>query len=510
MLNQAQKQEGVMRTLTHIIDNTQVTGSPGGTSFNPATGQTVADVPYADQTLVDQAVASSKKAFETWSQTPPPARAKIMFKFRNLVVEHMDEIAQLIAEEHGKNITESKGSIERGLEVLEFACGIPVHLKGDFSENVGRKVDVHAFRQPLGVCVGISPFNFPAMIPLWMAPIAIACGNTFIIKPSEKNPSAPQRLVELAHEAGLPEGVMNLVHGGKDAVNGLITHKDVAAISFVGQTSTAKYVQETAMKHGKRIQAFGGAKNHMVVMPDADLDQTVNALLGAGFGSAGERCMAISVAVIVGDEMADKVVSALKPKVEALKIGAYTEEGAEMGPLISKEHLEKVRSYIESGIQEGADLVVDGRGYKHPTHAQGYFLGGCLFDHVKPNMKIYTDEIFGPVLSVVRVKTYEEALELTSSHPYGNGTAIFTRDGDCARDFIHRVQVGMVGVNVPIPVPSASHSFGGWKDSIFADHGMHGMEGVRFFTKLKTTTSRWPSGIRQGVEFSLMTTETVR
>lgn len=500
-----------MRELTHIINGQKIKlNGKIGVSLNPAIRQEVAKIPYGGKEEVDQAVASALRAFESWAQTPPPVRAKILFKYRNLIVENMDSLATLIAEEHGKNITESKGSIERGLEVLEFACGIPVHLKGEFLENVGKKIDVHAFRQPLGVCVGISPFNFPAMIPLWMAPIAIACGNTFIIKPSEKDPSAPHRLVELAHEAGLPEGVMNVVHGSKDAVNALITHPDVAAVSFVGQTATARYIQETATAHGKRVQAFGGAKNHMVIMPDADLNQVVEALLGAGFGSAGERCMAISVGVVVGDQTADKIVEALIPRVKGLKIGPYTDPKAEMGPLISQDHYEKVLNYVNQGVNEGADLVVDGRDFKHPIHPEGFFMGGCLFDRVTPTMKIYQEEIFGPVLCIVRAKDYEEAIGLASTHPYGNGTAIFTRDGDCARDYVHRVQVGMVGVNVPIPVPSAAFSFGGWKDSIFAEHGMHGQEGIRFFTKLKTTTSRWPSGIRKGVEFSLMTTETVR
>lgn len=478
-----------------------------GQVVNPATGEIIRHVAFADEAAVEQAVVKAKAAFPEWAAKPAATRGRILAKFYALIEENEDRLAELVSEEHGKSLAESKGSIARGLDVLEFASGISSHLKGDFTENIGRKIDSYAVRQPLGVCVGITPFNFPVMVALWTSSVALACGNTFILKPSERNPSAAELLGELALEAGMPEGVFSVVNGDKEAVNALLVHDDVEAVTFIGQTSTAKYIQKTAIAHGKRVQAFGGAKNHMVVMPDADVNQTVNALLGAGYGSAGERCMAISVAVIVGDEMADKVVGQLAEKVKNLKIGPYTDPEAEMGPLITAEHLKRVKGFVDTGVEEAAELVVDGRQFEVPMFEGGHFMGGCLFDHVTPDMQIYKEEIFGPVLCVVRVKTYEEALHLASSHPYGNGVAIFTRDGDCARDFSQRVQVGMVGVNVPIPVPAGHYSFGGWKQSAFADIGMHGMEGVRFYTKMKTVTSRWPSGVREGVEFSLMTTE---
>ncbi len=496
-----------MTNYPHLINGQEIPGSSKESLpiTNPSTENPLGYVPLANQADVNLAVAAAKEALPAWADTPPAARAKILFRWRQLIDDHLDELAHLISQEHGKSKIEAVGSIQRGADVLEFACGIPSALKGEFSSNVGRQVDSYSMRQPVGVVAAITPFNFPAMIPLWIGSVAIACGNTVVLKPSERTPSAALFLAKLALKAGLPKGVLNVLHGAKDAVNGLLTHPDVAAISFVGQTSTAKYVQATAIAHGKRVQAFGGAKNHALVMPDADMDSTVDAILGAAYGSAGERCMAISVAVAVGDATADALIEKLSPKIKALKIDAPTNAAAEMGPLITKEHHTKVRAFIDTGIKEGASLVIDGRDIC--SGKRGYFLGGCLFDHVKTNMSIYQDEIFGPVLCVVRVQSYEEGLALINNHSYANGVAIFTRDGDSARDFCHRIQVGMVGVNVPIPVPVGFHSFGGWKDSVFADHGMHGMEGVRFFTKLKTITSRWPSGIRQGVEFSLPTVE---
>lgn len=492
-----------MHSYSHFINGQEVNGSQCATLpvINPSTGHALGSLPLAGTTEVDLAVNAAKKALSSWSETPPAVRAKILFRWRHLIEENQEEIATAICEEHGKSKTEALGSIGRGVDVLEFACGIPSALKGEFSANVGRTVDSYSIRQPVGVVGAITPFNFPAMIPLWICSVAIACGNTVVLKPSERTPSAALMLAKLALQAGLPAGVFNVIHGSKEAVNGLLTHPEVNAISFVGQTSTAKYVQQTAIAHGKRVQAFGGAKNHALVMPDADIDSTVDAILGAAYGSAGERCMAISVVVAVGHQTADRLVAKLSPKIKDLKIGAPTDVTAEMGPLISQDHLSRVSSYLEQGEKEGAKLIIDGR--KHACPKTGFFLAGSLFDHVRPSMTIYQDEIFGPVLCVVRVSSYEEGLHLINGHPYANGVAIFTSDGDSARDFCQRVQVGMVGVNVSIPVPVGFHSFGGWKNSVFADHGMHGMEGVRFFTQLKTITSRWPSGIRQGVEFSL-------
>lgn len=496
----------------HFINGETFLGSPQewGDIIDPSTGNAIAQVAYATKEDAHEAVQAAQIAFTAWSDTPPASRAKILFRWRQLLEDNQQEIITHISREHGKSATEALGSLMRGLDVLEFSCGIPTHLKGDFSANVGRSVDSFSLRQPVGVVAVITPFNFPVMVALWCTSVAIACGNTVILKPSEKNPSTALLLATLADKAGLPKGVLNILNGTQEAVNGLITHPDVAAVSFVGQTSTAKYIQETAIRHGKRVQAFGAAKNHALVMPDADLVQTVDAIIGAAYGSAGERCMAISVVVAVGDTTADHLVRHIAQKAKILKIGSpFDDQGkdsqAEMGPLISHSHKEKVLSYIQKGITEGATLVLDGRTQEIPS--TGYFLGGSLFDHVMPEMSIYQDEIFGPVLCVVRVKSYEEGLQLINNHPYANGVAIFTRDGDCARDFCHRIQVGMVGVNVPIPVPVGYHSFGGWKSSSFADHGMHGMEGIRFFTKLKTVTSRWPSGIRSGIEFSLPTVE---
>src|SRR5688572_19401860 len=428
-----------------------------------------------------------------------------MHKFKELCEEHIDELAKIITDEHGKVLSDAKGEVIRGIEVVEFACGGPHLLKGEVTENVGTNVDSHSLRQPLGVVAGITPFNFPVMVPMWMFPVAIACGNTFILKPSERDPSASLMLAELFKKAGLPDGVFNVVHGDKQAVDALLTHPDIQAISFVGSTPIARYIYETGAAHGKRVQALGGAKNHMLIMPDADIDLTVDALMGAAYGSAGERCMAISVAVAVTDAVGDKIVRELTKRLADMKVGPGTDKDVHMGPLVTKEHRDRVKGYVDLGVQEGAKLVVDGRDFKSKEEPNGFYLGGSLFDHVKPNMRIYKEEIFGPVLGVVRVKNYREGVDLINSHEYGNGTAIFTRDGDAARTYGNEIQVGMVGVNVPIPVPMAFHSFGGWKNSLFGDHHMHGPEGVRFYTRLKTITTRWPTGIRQGADFVMPT-----
>ncbi|GAA0568099.1 CoA-acylating methylmalonate-semialdehyde dehydrogenase [Caenispirillum bisanense] len=495
-----------MGFITHKIPGlAQATEASGTPVFNPATGEQTGSVASAGAAEVDAAVAAAKAAFPEWSGLTPMRRARVMFKYKQLLEDNADRIAAAISAEHGKTHPDALGEVQRGLEVVEFACGIPQMLKGEFSREVGPAIDSFAMREPLGVCAGITPFNFPAMVPLWMFPVALACGNTFILKPSERDPSAANLVVELAHEAGVPEGALVVLHGGKAAVDGLLTHPDVAAVSFVGSTPIAEYVYATGTAHGKRVQALGGAKNHMVILPDADLEQAADALMGAGYGSAGERCMAVSVAVPVGEDTADRLVEKLAPRVRALKIGPSTDSDAEMGPLVTKQHLDKVSGYIDAGVKEGADLVVDGRGFRLQGYENGYFLGGTLFDRVTPDMSIYKEEIFGPVLSVLRAGSYEEAVTLINKHEYGNGTAIFTRDGDAARDFVARIQVGMVGVNVPIPVPVAYHSFGGWKRSIFGSHGIYGPEGVHFYTKLKTVTSRWPTGIRAGAAFNFPT-----
>ena len=496
-----------MNEIGHLIGGARVAGTSGrfGKVFDPAVGEVQAQVAFADVSEVDRAVADAKAAFPAWSATPVTRRARVMFRFKELIERDMDKLAQLVSSEHGKTLDDAKGSVTRGLEVVEFACGIPQLMKGEINVQVATGVDITSVRYPLGVCAGITPFNFPAMVPLWMAPLCIATGNCFILKPSEKDPSAGLHLAELALEAGLPEGVWNVVNGDKVVVDRLLSHPDVAAVSFVGSTPIAEYVFKTATANGKRVQALGGAKNHMVVMPDADLDQAVDALMGAGYGSAGERCMAVSVAVPVGEQTADRLIEKLAPKVRQLEIGPGTQAGAEMGPLVTKEHLAKVRGYVDLGVQEGADLVVDGRDFKMQGYENGFFLGGCLFDRVTPEMRIYQEEIFGPVLSVVRQPDFDSALRIVNEHEYGNGTAIFTRDGDAARTFVNNVQVGMVGVNVPIPVPLAFHSFGGWKRSLFGDHHAYGPEGVRFYTKVKATTSRWPTGIRAGAEFVMPT-----
>jgi malonate-semialdehyde dehydrogenase (acetylating)/methylmalonate-semialdehyde dehydrogenase len=491
--------------VNHFINGQVVEGKSGRLHpvYNPATGEVSKQVTLANKAEVEQAIAAAKAAFPAWSATPAMRRARVMFKFKELIEQHMDELAAMVTAEHGKTLSDAKGSIIRGIEAVEVSCGIPNLLKGWFSEDVGAGVDCHTIRQPLGVCVGITPFNFPAMIPLWMFSMAVATGNTFVLKPSEKDPSCPMLLVELFKKAGGPDGVLNLVNGDKEAVDVLLTHPDVAAVSFVGSTPIAEYVYHTAIQHGKRAQAFGGAKNHGVVMPDADLEQTADAIVGAAYGSAGERCMALPVAVVVGDKLADALVEKIVPKVKALNIGPGTDGKVEMGPVISKEHLEKIKSYVDIGIKEGAKLVVDGRDFKPKGYENGYFMGGCLFDRVTPEMRIYKEEIFGPVLCVVRVPDFDAAVKLVNEHEFGNGTAIFTNDGDAARTYASKVKVGMVGINVPIPVPVPFHAFGGWKRSIFADVHMHGTESVNFFTKLKTVTTRWPTGVRSGAEFMM-------
>lgn len=497
-----------MKTLNHWINGAATAGVSGRTGpvFNPATGEQIANVNLANNADVDAAVAAAQAALPAWSSMPPLRRARVMFRYNELILQHTDELAEMITQEHGKTIDDAKGDILRGREVVEFACGIPHLLRGDFTEDVGTGVDAYTIRQPVGVCAGITPFNFPAMIPLWMFPLSIACGNTFILKPSERDPSCPIRLVELAEEAGVPKGVVNLVNGDKEAVDAILRHDGIDAVSFVGSTPVASYIYATAAEHGKRVQALGGAKNHMVVMPDADMDQAADALISAGYGSAGQRCMAVSVAVAVGDETGDKLVEKLTPKIQELKIGPGNGEGIEMGPVVTKEAHERILNLIDQGEKEGATLVVDGRGFKMQGYENGYFMGGTLFDHVTEDMAVYKQEVFGPVLVIVRSEDYESAVDMVNRNEYGNGTAIFTKDGDAARDFAERVQIGMVGVNVPIPVPVAYHSFGGWKRSLFGDMHMHGMEGVRFYTRQKAITSRWPkSGVREGHSLNMPT-----
>ncbi len=495
-----------IKDIPHFVNGREVHGGSGRTAdvFNPALGRVIGKVALASHSEVGAAVQAAKAAFPAWAATTPLKRARVMFRFRELAEAHHEQLARIITTEHGKVLSDAKGEVTRGLEVVEFACGIPQLLKGEYTEQIGTDIDSWSVRQPLGVCVGITPFNFPAMVPLWMFPIAIACGNSFVLKPSERDPSASLLLARLLKDAGLPDGVFNVIQGDKVAVDALLSHPDVASASFVGSTPIAKYVYETGARYGKRVQALGGAKNHLVVMPDADLDQAVDALIGAAYGSAGERCMSISVGVAVGD-VADRLVPRLAERAKALKITQGTDASAEMGPLVTRQHLDKVKGYVDKGVSEGAKLVVDGRGFKVPGCEDGFFLGGCLFDGVQPGMTIYREEIFGPVLSIVRVPDFEAALGLVNAHEFGNGTAIFTRDGDAAREFAMRAQIGMVGVNVPIPVPMAFHSFGGWKQSLFGDHHMYGPEGVRFFTRMKTITQRWPTGIRAGSEFSMPT-----
>ncbi len=495
------------KTIPHHIGGKQVEGRSGRFApvFNPATGEQSAQVHLASAAEVEEAIAVARKAFPGWANTTPLRRSRILNKFLRILEERTPELAAVITAEHGKVLSDATGEIQRGMEVVEFATAAPQLLKGEVTENVGTRVDSHSLRQPLGVVAGITPFNFPAMVPMWMFPVALATGNCFILKPSERDPSAALLLAKWLEEAGLPPGVFNVVHGDKEAVDAILHSSGITAVSFVGSTPIARYIYETAARTGKRCQALGGAKNHMIVMPDADLDQAVDALMGAAYGSAGERCMAISVAVPIGKNTADALMAKLEPKVRALKVGPGTDNDSEMGPLVTKQHYDKVKGYIDAGVAEGAKLVVDGRGLKLQGYENGYFLGGTLFDNVTPNMKIYKEEIFGPVLSVVRTETYEQAATLINEHEFGNGTAIFTRDGDAAREFAHQIQVGMVGINVPIPVPMAFHSFGGWKSSLFGDHHMHGPEGIRFYTKLKTITTRWPTGIRAGADFVMPT-----
>ncbi len=498
-----------MTQINHWINNQISTSQSGRTQdvWNPATGKSEKQVVLADEAAVNQAVQAAQTAFPAWANSPPLKRARILDRFKTLLWDNADAMAKVISAEHGKTHDDALGEITRGIEVVEFATAIPTLLKSDYSDQVGTNIDSYNMRQSLGVVTGITPFNFPAMVPMWMFPIAIGCGNTFVLKPSERDPSTSMMIADLLKQAGLPDGVFNVVHGDKVAVDALLTHPDVQAVSFVGSTPIAKYIYETGTQNGKRVQALGGAKNHMVIMPDADMDMAVNALMGAGYGSAGERCMAISVAVAVTDAVADALVARLTPKIEALKIGPANDKATEMGPLVTAQHRDKVTSYIDSGEAEGATLVLDGRNFqqKMQGYENGYYLGGTLFDNVTEEMRIWKEEVFGPVLSVVRKPDYQSAVRLINQHHYANGTAIFTRDGDTARNFARHIQVGMVGVNVPIPVPMAFHSFGGWKGSIFGDHAMHGNEGVRFYTKIKTVTTRWVSGLREDPEFTLPT-----
>jgi len=499
-----------IREITHWINGAAVPGTSGRFAdvFHPASGRVQARVPLASDAELNAAVASAAAAFPSWSNLPPLRRARVMFRFREIFETRIDEVAALINAEHGKVFSDAKGEATRGLENIEFATGIPQLLKGEFTEQVGTGVDSWSMRQPLGVVAGITPFNFPAMVPLWMFPLALACGNTFVLKPSERDPSSSILLAEMLKEAGLPDGVLNVVHGDKTSVDAILQHPDIKAVSFVGSTPIAQYVYSEGTKHGKRVQALGGAKNHMIVMPDADLDQAADALAGAAYGSAGERCMAISIAVAVGSSTADQLIGKLESRIADMHVGdgakGASDAEPDLGPLITQQHLDRVTGYLDLGKKEGAELVVDGRTAALPK-GEGFFLAPCLFDHVKPTMRIYTEEIFGPVLGVVRVNNFETALQLINDHEFGNGTSLFTRDGDTARDFTRRVQAGMVGINIPIPVPMAFHSFGGWKRSLFGDHSIYGPEGMRFYTRIKTVTARWPTGIRTGVDTTMPT-----
>jgi malonate-semialdehyde dehydrogenase (acetylating)/methylmalonate-semialdehyde dehydrogenase len=492
-----------MEKLKHFINGKMLDGVSGrfGDIFDPATGKVQKQVPLASAGELNAAVKAAAEAFPAWAAMPALRRARCMFRLKNLLEENKVALARILTSEHGKVHDDALGEVTRGLEVVEFACGAPQLLKGEFTDSVGSGVDAYSFRQPLGVVAGITPFNFPVMVPLWMIPMALVSGNTFVLKPSERDPSASLLLAELIQQAGVPDGVFNVVHGDREAVDAILENDDVKAISFVGSTPIARKIYEVGAANGKRVQALGGAKNHMVVMPDAPLKATADALIGSAYGSAGERCMAISVAVVVGDKTADALVAELKPRVEALSIQPGNVAGAEMGPLITADHRAKVSGFVTTGVDEGAELLVDGRHFRHKDEPHGFFMGGCLFDHVKANMRIYREEIFGPVLCVVRVDTYDQAVELINAHVYGNGVSIFTRDGDAARNFVNQIQVGMVGVNIPIPVPMAFHSFGGWKQSLFGDHHVYGPEGIRFYTRVKAVTQRWHTGIREGADF---------
>ena len=494
-----------MKKIENYIDGSKFSISTKELSVeDPSTGEEIAKVTLSSSADFEKVIQSSKKSQLEWANVTPLKRSRILSNYKVLIEKNLNELAEIVSREHGKTLEDAKGSVTRGLEVIEFACGIPHLLKGEFSQNVGTNIDSWSIRQPLGVCAGITPFNFPAMVPMWMYPIAIACGNSFILKPSEKDPSCSIRLAELFTEAGLPDGVFNIIQGDKDIVNLILNSKDIASVSFVGSTPVAKYIYEKAAKSGKRVQSLGGAKNHLIVMPDANLNQAVDGIIGAGYGSAGERCMAVSVAVAVGD-IADELVDKIHNQAQKLKVGPWTDKDSEMGPVISREHKEKIENYISLGIKEGAKLVEDGRNYKIQGYENGYFVGPTLFDFVTNDMTIYKDEIFGPVVSVVRVKNYDEALNLVNNHEFGNGTSVYTSDGEISRHFTTNAKIGMVGVNVPIPVPMAFHSFGGWKQSLFGDHSVHGMEGIHFYTKLKTITSRWPKSIQSGPEFVLPT-----
>ena len=496
-----------MEEIGHFIGGRRVAGTSGRVQnvMQPMDGSVRGRVSLASAAEVRTAIENAKEAQREWASVNPQRRARVLMKFLDLVHQEYDSLAELLAREHGKTIADAKGDIQRGLEVVEFCVGAPHLLKGEFTEGAGPGIDTYSMRQPLGVVAGITPFNFPAMIPLWKIAPAIACGNAFVLKPSERDPGVPMRLAELFVEAGLPAGVLNVVNGDKEAVDALLDDPDIQAVGFVGSTPVARYIYSRATKNGKRAQCFGGAKNHLIIMPDADMDQVVDALIGAGYGSAGQRCMAVSVAVPVGKETADRLVEQLVPRVESLKVGPSTDSSADIGPLVTREALDRVKAYVDLGLEEGAKLLVDGRDFTLQGYENGYYMGGCLFDEVTSDMRIFKEEIFGPVLSIVRANTYEEALALPNDHEYGNGVAIFTRDGDAARDFATRVNVGMVGVNVPIPVPIAYYTFGGWKASAFGDLNQHGPDAFRFYTKMKTVTSRWPSGIKDGAEFVIPT-----
>ncbi|MBE9557610.1 MAG: CoA-acylating methylmalonate-semialdehyde dehydrogenase [Proteobacteria bacterium] len=493
--------------LYHFIGGERVDGTSSrfGDVFNPATGEVESQVPLANANDVDQAVQSGMAAFQVWSKMSAPRRSQVMFNFRELLIGSMDELAAIVGKEHGKTIADAKGSIQRGVDVTEFACGIPHLFKGEFSSNVGGGIDTFSQREPIGVVGGITPFNFPVMVPLWMGVMAVACGNSYINKPSERDPSAPLFLGELWKKAGLPDGVWNVVNGDKEAVDALLQHPDVPAISFVGSTVVGEYIYHEGTKQNKRVQVFGGAKNHMIIMPDADMDQAVDALMGSAYGSAGQRCMAISVAVPVGEGTADKLIEKLTPRVQSLRYGPWNDPEADMGPVITGQAKERIEGYIEQGVKDGASLVVDGRGASLQGYEGGHFCGGSLFDNATTDMSIYQDEIFGPVLTTVRANDFSQAVKMVNDHEFGNGVAIFTRDGDAAREFANQVDIGMIGINVPIPVPLAFHNFGGSKRSKFGDTQMHGPESVRFFTKMKTISARWPSGIREGAVFSMPT-----
>ncbi len=495
------------KTIGHFIGGKHVAGTSGRFAdiFNPNTGEVQSRVALASRAELAAAVADAKAAQPAWAAKNPQVRARVFMKFIDLLHQHKDELSMLLSMEHGKTLPDSAGDVQRGLEVCEFALGIAHLMKGEYTEGAGPGIDIYSIRQPLGVVAGITPFNFPAMIPMWKFAPAIACGNAFILKPSERDPSVPMRLAELMIEAGLPAGILNVVNGDKEAVDTILDDPDIQAVGFVGSTAIAEYVYTRGCAAGKRVQCFGGAKNHMIIMPDADLDQAVNALIGAGYGSAGERCMAISVAVPVGEETANRLIEKLVPRVEALKVGLSTDKEADYGPLVTAQALERVKNYVDIGISEGAKLLVDGRDFQMQGYEKGFFMGGCLFDNVTADMRIHKEEIFGPVLSVVRAKDYAEALDLPMKHAYGNGVSIYTRDGDAARDFASRINIGMVGINVPIPVPLAYYTFGGWKRSGFGDLNQHGPDSIRFYTRTKTVTSRWPSGIKDGTQFVIPT-----